>query len=366
MKPELSKFYSMVSIKLRDSQILRDFLRTAFGVGVAITLAGCGDNSTTSSGGPEPVVITPSHVDLGGIENGTSKWAEFSIQNNSSEPITIEKLMSSCGCTSVTADEETIPPGESGILRAEMSNHGRFGKFGAKVSVDWVDHSGNLKGTVAATSEAEAYQLAITNPANVDLGISAMNGGEKEAEIQVRRGNSPNNWSSVEAATDSPNMSVEVVPNSDTDLAAVKLTFDPANLPQGRFKDTVELEFFDDSGILVGKRTLPIQVLVEGPIETKPTSLYFGVVKRNSSIDGEILIRSRGGGEVEITRVETEALANSLSFDETEIVAGSAHLQYSFTAPPDEGNISATVRVTVQSDQGESVLEIPVICFVKG
>ena len=354
----------MASKTLRNFQIL--LRRAAFGVGVAITLVGCGDNSTTSSGGPEPVVITPSHVDLGGIENGTSKWAEFSIQNNSPQPITIKNLTSSCGCTAAEIDANSIAPGQSAVLKVEMSNHSRFGRFGAKVEIDWANIDRNIEGTLAATTQADAYQLAIVNPGTVDFGTILTDANEIDADIEIRQGNSPKLWSSVEIKVDSPNLSAIASPKRDDDSTSISVKFDPANLPQGRFRDTLMLRFFDESGKPMGERSIPVQTLVDGPVEIKPASLYFGVIESDSSINGEIAIRSRDGSPVEIVRIEAFDLAESLIFGEPDRASGRTSLPYSFKSPAIEGNVSATVEVTVLSNKGESVLEIPVICFISG
>ncbi len=333
-------------------------------IGVVIFFVGCDRQKSAAEKAPT-LVVSPPHIDLGGIPEGESKWAMFKVTNNSAASIKITKLTSSCGCTSAKIDADTIPPGESAMLKAEMSNHGRVGKFGARVTMNWSDEAGNIAETLSATTEAEAYQLAIIKPGNLDLGTIAMDSDEVTAQIRILNGNSPTRWSRLEAQSDSPNLSAATIPDSENGSTAVMVKFDRRNLPQGRFRDSVILRFLDEAGNTVGEHPLPIQALIDGPIEIKPTSLYFGIVKGNSPIDGELSIRSRDGSAVEVTGIDSSELAKSLSFGDVVRTSGLVRLPYSFKAPSVEGNVSATIQVTVRCEEGVSVLKIPVICFVK-
>ena len=44
--------------------------------------------------------------------------AVYKFTNKSDLPVKIEKVKSSCGCTTATTDKETYAPGERGLLKA--------------------------------------------------------------------------------------------------------------------------------------------------------------------------------------------------------------------------------------------------------
>jgi hypothetical protein len=52
----------------------------------------------------------------------------FPFENNSSSPITITHLVTSCDCTTATASPMTLPPGKSGVIRAALKIGDRLGR----------------------------------------------------------------------------------------------------------------------------------------------------------------------------------------------------------------------------------------------
>lgn len=53
--------------------------------------------------------------------------AKFTFKNNGSTPVTIEKVRTSCGCTTADLAKKTYAPGEQGELAVKFSFGGRIG-----------------------------------------------------------------------------------------------------------------------------------------------------------------------------------------------------------------------------------------------
>lgn len=57
-------------------------------------------------------------INLGKMEKGTSKPAEFKLKNVGKRKLDILKLKTSCTCISITGDIKSIPPGETAVIKA--------------------------------------------------------------------------------------------------------------------------------------------------------------------------------------------------------------------------------------------------------
>lgn len=90
-------------------------LRKSIVVGLAALLSGsllgCGP-----SGQPK-IALSASHVDLGTVVNGEVREFAVDVRNLGQQPLVIDAVTTSCGCTTATVTPETIGPGESGMLQ---------------------------------------------------------------------------------------------------------------------------------------------------------------------------------------------------------------------------------------------------------
>jgi hypothetical protein len=75
-------------------------------------------------------------------------WAHYPFHNNTTAPVTIKTLRSSCGCTTAHLDKKTYSPGESG----EVLLHFIFG-----------DRKGPLRKTVTVTTDDKSAEPVILN-----------------------------------------------------------------------------------------------------------------------------------------------------------------------------------------------------------
>jgi hypothetical protein len=70
---------------------------------------------------PQVVVAEP-EFDFGSIYQGQSVRHAFVFSNAGDEPLEVEKVRSSCGCTAVLASAKTLAPGESGEIEANFDS----------------------------------------------------------------------------------------------------------------------------------------------------------------------------------------------------------------------------------------------------
>ena len=73
------------------------------------------------------LVVSPETFDFGEIPSGESVQATFTLRNMGDEPLHIDDVRTSCGCTSSALDQQDLPPGAETSLRANLSLQNRTG-----------------------------------------------------------------------------------------------------------------------------------------------------------------------------------------------------------------------------------------------
>lgn len=93
--------------------------------------------------------------DFGSVPQGTPVDAEFVFTNTGKEPLILQKVTASCGCTTPYYTQKPIAPGEKGMIKATY-NAAAAGPFTKPVTV--VYNGGqtqlSLKGTVERAPES--------------------------------------------------------------------------------------------------------------------------------------------------------------------------------------------------------------------
>ncbi len=77
--------------------------------------------TTVSFAAPDLQVATPT-FDFGEIYQGEKVPHVFEFSNQGDEPLLIDRVRSSCGCTAVLVSQKNIPPGGKGELKATFDS----------------------------------------------------------------------------------------------------------------------------------------------------------------------------------------------------------------------------------------------------
>ncbi len=68
------------------------------------------------SGGQPRINLETNHIDFGDVVNGELLNRDISVGNEGNEPIIVQSVSTTCGCTTATLEPMTIPAGGSAIL----------------------------------------------------------------------------------------------------------------------------------------------------------------------------------------------------------------------------------------------------------
>lgn len=71
--------------------------------------------------------MDPVNRDFGKIAEGQKLEVAFRFKNAGDQPLIIEKVQPSCGCTVAEQPSEPIAPGKEGVIKAAFNSEGRVG-----------------------------------------------------------------------------------------------------------------------------------------------------------------------------------------------------------------------------------------------
>lgn len=96
--------------------------------------------------------------DFGAIPEGPNADYEFTFKNTGKEPINLQTVNASCGCTTPSWSKEPVLPGKTGSIKASYATQGRPGGFTKSITV--VSNAGTkvltIKGTVEPAPSGSA------------------------------------------------------------------------------------------------------------------------------------------------------------------------------------------------------------------
>jgi hypothetical protein len=95
--------------------------------------AGTAQAATTLK--PENLDFKTEVHDFGTVEEGPTADFEFSFTNTGKEPILLQNVHASCGCTTPSYSKDPVLPGKSGIVKASYNTSGRPGPFTKSITV---------------------------------------------------------------------------------------------------------------------------------------------------------------------------------------------------------------------------------------
>lgn len=125
----------------------------------------------TAFAAPE-IVFNEDEHDFGELEQGRNGEHFFTFKNAGDEPLKINKIKTSCGCTASSAEKDLLGPGEEGEIRVIYKSKNRLGSFNQKVRVfsndpDDPEKTLNIRGVVKL---GPAPAIAVKKP-HVELGV---------------------------------------------------------------------------------------------------------------------------------------------------------------------------------------------------
>lgn len=269
----------------------RWLLVAATACGVAVVRGG-------EDGKPKLVCDEPTH-DFGTVYNSNVVVHTFVLRNAGTAELKIERVRTSCGCTTTTLAEHRIAPGAQADLTAKFSLKGRRGEQHKSIFVlsndpDSPNYRLSLGGTIVRDLEIE--------PQSVFFGRVA---GEKEEHRSIRllvRAEKAIHVTGLETNALAPfTADWSVVDEGRSYVVEVRLPADAAR-HLGRLKG--ELVVCTDHKAY-RRVTIPVSAIVQGELSVSPSELVMRMDSAQSARD--IIIGSREKRALKILDVTVPA-----------------------------------------------------------
>ena len=123
-----------------------------------LVLAGFAATAQTTPPATEVLQLKHTEHDFGKIPQGKPVFYSFEIVNIGSEPLTLQNVQATCGCTTPEWSKEPIAPGASAIIKVGY-NAAAEGAFEKPITITYKDGQTKvlkIKGTVWKAPEGSA------------------------------------------------------------------------------------------------------------------------------------------------------------------------------------------------------------------
>lgn len=116
--------------------------------------------STTPAAPTTTIKFKADVHDFGNLQEGDPAEAEFVFTNTGKEPLIIQNVHPSCGCTTPFWSKDAVAPGKTGIIKAAYGTKGRVGPFNKSITVTSTAGSNviYIKGNVEKAPEGSVPQ----------------------------------------------------------------------------------------------------------------------------------------------------------------------------------------------------------------
>ena len=203
---------------------------------------------------PAMKVVKESH-DFGTIEEGTQASFTFDVKNVGDQPLIINNVQPSCGCTTPEWTKEPIAPGATGKIMATFNSQGRPGAFNKAITVmNNTSESSRvltIKGFVGPKIENKNYTVdELTNSPIVSIDRKLFNFGKIESGQTIHqkvkitnKGKSVMKFNGVQAGCYCVNYTISKPEIAAGETVDLELTYAPKNV--GEQSDIVVLSTND-------------------------------------------------------------------------------------------------------------------------
>ena len=146
----------------------RTFVTLLMAIGfVAFTSAQ--ETTATGEGSGAKIKFEKTEHNFGTIKEGTQATITFTFTNEGDEPLVLNSVRASCGCTTPKWTKEPVAPGQTGEITAIYNSKGRPGNFTKTITVKYNGTEGDatqyltIRGTVQS-APAETPSPVEANP----------------------------------------------------------------------------------------------------------------------------------------------------------------------------------------------------------
>lgn len=223
--------------------------------------------------------------DFGSVPRGPLQSHPFHLTNNTKYVVHIASVRVSCGCTSATALTDTLAPGQSTAVVAQMDTN-RF--FGPKAVTIFVQFDRPAWEEVRLWVQANSRDDVSITPDSLAFGAVRRGASPKTSVTVSLLGDS--NWRITSARCESNYVSAALSAPRQTDNGVefqVTAQVRP-DIPVGRWYTDIWL---DTNNPATPKLRVPLTVEIQAPLSLIPGGVAFGQIKAGGQAERKVMVR---------------------------------------------------------------------------
>ena len=333
---------------------------TLFG-GLLLTVTGCGNSVPTPAAVVQKLPDIELSHEFGLLRPGQQVKHRFAIRNDSAVPWKVADIENQCKCTGALPVSETARPGETLEIDVGYAVQSDRKEDSRLLRVNFLQRTAprvllkihcTIREPISVSPESVVMRPAKPGqPAHEDFVIS----NYLDHDLKLPQVASQAPWLKVE---------LQPVPVADEPYRArqswrARVVAETAKLQPGKHHAQIEIRTDSPETPL---KTVPVDLVVGGPVEVIPKELLFGsVTSGQKPVVRKVLIRSAGGavtlncGSVKFAH----NLGSRLTLECRQLSSGVLELSVALVPQGGDKDIHGQIHVTFKDSQ-TAPLEIPV------
>lgn len=294
--------------------------------------------------------------DFGDLARDAKAEWRFELTNLYTEDVHVAAVRSSCGCTSLRIEKDSLKTHETGAIVATINTDRFLGQKGATVTVTFDKPS---FATVQLHTRAYIRSDVVFQPGSVQIGAVAQ-GATVDREVEVAYAGRPD-WQVLEVVSGNPHLSATVkeVARAGGQVRYRLCVHLDGGAPAGYLQEHLVLRTNDRNRTEV---PVLVEARVEPPIVISPASLFMGAVEPGQSVTKTIVLR--GSAPFRVLSIGCNGGSFRFDMPAGESEAKMIHvIPVTFTGSQTGGRWEQTIHV--ETDLGSPVPDLPAYAVVQ-
>lgn len=233
---------------------------------------------------PAPAFLrsNPVGFHFGLIGEGRTVRANLRLNNTTSEPLTIETIATSCGCTTVS-DLKTVPAQRSAMLTISFRSGGRPGRIQQSVAVVTKEYPDR---PFVISMTGQVVPVLTMNPPAIDLGVVR---SSERRHFRSTLSKVDGKALHITIPNDTNRSIYKIVPQADRSTVELRGTIIVPSTA-GNYEESIRLRLDDP---LLPTVIVPVRFTVASEFSVQPAHLNFGIVPLRGVLQQNVRIRGQ-------------------------------------------------------------------------
>ncbi len=257
---------------------------------------------------PGRISVSEPSFDFGTVQEGATVDHDFAVKNTGTGPLTISRVVASCGCTASAASKPTLQPNEEGAVKTRFDTAGFPGNVTKTVTLYSSDPDAPM---VVLTIKGTIEPGVTVNPQRLAFG-EVIKGAAASQEFAVEvRGSSQSKIISAKSFS----RYITVEEKSADERKKVYLATLSEDLPLEEFRARISVTVQGADG-KQREINVPVFASVKGALRLTPPVLALGILEGEDPVERSAKLDYVGPGRVTITSVNSTDKAVTVAVKE--------------------------------------------------